>query len=201
MCNHINTESPCNSRGVFNRVHVTVKRVLAWILNYFRFSGRHPSHKMRQHCTHVVSYPLITFNTSTFRVLFHYVKLCRPTDVALTLRDIGKSEYLGEILLSATLWPRTQEDKDQVSYISVTSHWSVQSDGSAKHAYAVCDTLRSNTRWGLLFSTNSNVGQTKIPQLFMCWPSPPVITSQVETKYSVATLGIQILIGTMHCNL
>jgi hypothetical protein len=35
--------------------------------------------------------------------------------VTLALCDPGKSEYLGEILLSATLWPRTQEDKDQVS--------------------------------------------------------------------------------------
>ncbi|XP_021928654.1 multiple C2 and transmembrane domain-containing protein 1-like [Zootermopsis nevadensis] len=34
------------------------------------------------------------------------------SDVTLILRDPGKSEYLGQILLTATLWPRTQEDKD-----------------------------------------------------------------------------------------
>jgi len=50
--------------------------------------------------------------------LVHCVKLYRTSDVVLTLRDIGKSEYLGEIVLSATLWPRTQEDKDQVSYVT-----------------------------------------------------------------------------------
>jgi len=62
--------------------------------------------------------------------LVHCVKLCRPSDVALTLRDIGKSEYLGEIVLSATLWPRTQEDKDQVSYVTPTPHRSLQSAAS-----------------------------------------------------------------------
>lgn len=62
--------------------------------------------------------------------LVHCVKLCRPLDVALTLRDIGKSEYLGEILLSATLWARTQEEKDQVSYVTPTPHRSLQSAAS-----------------------------------------------------------------------
>lgn len=46
------------------------------------------------------------------------LELGKTSDVVLTLRDIGKSEYLGEIVLSATLWPRTQEDKDQVSYVT-----------------------------------------------------------------------------------
>jgi hypothetical protein len=57
----------------------------------------------------------------------HCIKLCRTSDVALTLRDIGKAEYLGEIILSVTLWPRTQEDKDQVSYATLTSLRSLQS--------------------------------------------------------------------------
>ncbi|XP_046662457.1 LOW QUALITY PROTEIN: multiple C2 and transmembrane domain-containing protein-like [Homalodisca vitripennis] len=39
--------------------------------------------------------------------------LGKPTDVVLTLRDVGKAEYLGEIHLTATLWPKSQEDKEQ----------------------------------------------------------------------------------------
>lgn len=41
--------------------------------------------------------------------------VCRPTDVVLSLLDTGKSEYLGEIYITATLWPKSQEDKEQVS--------------------------------------------------------------------------------------
>ncbi|KAG8256518.1 Multiple C2 and transmembrane domain-containing protein 2 [Homalodisca vitripennis] len=40
--------------------------------------------------------------------------LGKPTDVVLTLRDVGKAEYLGEIHLTATLWPKSQEDKEQL---------------------------------------------------------------------------------------
>ncbi|XP_063222777.1 multiple C2 and transmembrane domain-containing protein isoform X3 [Bacillus rossius redtenbacheri] len=40
-------------------------------------------------------------------------ELGKPTDVTLSLRDPGKVEYLGEILLNVTLYPRSQEDKDQ----------------------------------------------------------------------------------------
>ena len=78
--------------------------------------------------------------------LIHCIKLCRPSDVALTLRDIGKSEYLGEILLSATLWPRTQEDKDQVSYVTPTTHRILQSATSIIYAY-ICSVVRVYDTW------------------------------------------------------
>ncbi|XP_033608246.1 multiple C2 and transmembrane domain-containing protein isoform X2 [Cryptotermes secundus] len=41
------------------------------------------------------------------------LELGKSSDITLTLCDPAKSEYLGEIHLSATLWPRSQEDKDQ----------------------------------------------------------------------------------------
>lgn len=41
----------------------------------------------------------------------------RPTDVVLSLKDAGKSEYLGEVYLTCTLWPKTQEDKEQVTHL------------------------------------------------------------------------------------
>ncbi|XP_054277669.1 multiple C2 and transmembrane domain-containing protein-like isoform X2 [Macrosteles quadrilineatus] len=37
----------------------------------------------------------------------------KPTDVILSLKDTGKSEYLGEVHLTCTLWPKSQEDKEQ----------------------------------------------------------------------------------------
>nr|CAD7199382.1 unnamed protein product [Timema douglasi] len=37
-------------------------------------------------------------------------------EVTLSLRDPGKAEYLGELQLSVTLYPRSQEDKDQVGH-------------------------------------------------------------------------------------
>lgn len=41
--------------------------------------------------------------------------LSRPTDIILPLQDNSKpASQLGEILLTATLLPKTQEDKDQV---------------------------------------------------------------------------------------
>ncbi|KAL0278275.1 UNVERIFIED_CONTAM: hypothetical protein PYX00_000132 [Menopon gallinae] len=46
--------------------------------------------------------------------------LGKATDVKLELLDPGKNEYLGEIFLSATLIPRSQEDKDLVSTLHVT---------------------------------------------------------------------------------
>lgn len=51
---------------------------------------------------------------------------CRSSDITLTLRDPAKSEYLGEIHLSATLWPRSQEDKDQVSDVTLMPGWSLE---------------------------------------------------------------------------
>lgn len=42
--------------------------------------------------------------------------LGRPTDICVVLQDINKpSAQLGEIFLTATLLPKTQEDKEQVS--------------------------------------------------------------------------------------
>nr|CAD7452289.1 unnamed protein product [Timema tahoe] len=41
-------------------------------------------------------------------------ELTKTTEVTLSLRDPGKPEYLGELQLSVTLYPRSQEDKDQV---------------------------------------------------------------------------------------
>ncbi|RZF41506.1 hypothetical protein LSTR_LSTR000220 [Laodelphax striatellus] len=40
-------------------------------------------------------------------------ELGKQNDVTLELCDPGKNDYLGQIYLSATLWPRTQEDKEQ----------------------------------------------------------------------------------------
>lgn len=41
--------------------------------------------------------------------------LGRPTDLSVALQDVSKpSAQLGEILLTATLYPKTQEDKEQV---------------------------------------------------------------------------------------
>lgn len=41
--------------------------------------------------------------------------LGRPTDISVVLQDVNKpSAQLGEILLTATLFPKTQEDKEQV---------------------------------------------------------------------------------------
>lgn len=42
--------------------------------------------------------------------------LGRPMDISVVLQDVNKpSAQLGEILLTATLLPKTQEDKEQVS--------------------------------------------------------------------------------------
>ncbi|XP_072160586.1 multiple C2 and transmembrane domain-containing protein isoform X2 [Bemisia tabaci] len=42
------------------------------------------------------------------------LELGRAQDISLTLQDPDKpEEYLGEIVLTTTLWPRTQEDKEQ----------------------------------------------------------------------------------------
>jgi hypothetical protein len=100
-----------------------------FVLKYARYSGTHLSHKMPPHHTHVDGVYFLSYfslNITPLYDLVHCVKLCRPLDVALTLRDIGKSEYLGEILLSATLWPRTQEDKDQVSYVTPAPYRSLR---------------------------------------------------------------------------
>lgn len=51
---------------------------------------------------------------------------CRSSDITLTLCDPAKSEYLGEIQLSATLWPRSQEDKDQVSDVTLMPGWTLE---------------------------------------------------------------------------
>ncbi|XP_039277384.1 multiple C2 and transmembrane domain-containing protein isoform X3 [Nilaparvata lugens] len=40
-------------------------------------------------------------------------ELGKQNDITLELCDPGKNDYLGQIFLSATLWPRTQEDKEQ----------------------------------------------------------------------------------------
>jgi hypothetical protein len=48
--------------------------------------------------------------------VYVYRAVHRPTDVVLSLKDTGKSEYLGEIQLTCTLWPKTQEDKEQVTH-------------------------------------------------------------------------------------
>lgn len=43
------------------------------------------------------------------------LELGRPTDMTVTLQDVNKpSAQLGEIFLTATLLPKTQEDKEQV---------------------------------------------------------------------------------------
>lgn len=43
------------------------------------------------------------------------LELTRTTDLALTLQDPARPDTsLGEILLTATLHPKTQEDKEQV---------------------------------------------------------------------------------------
>lgn len=46
------------------------------------------------------------------------LELGRSQDLVLCLRDTNKSssnlQDLGEVVLNATLWPRTQEDKEQV---------------------------------------------------------------------------------------
>lgn len=42
--------------------------------------------------------------------------LGRPTDICVVLQDVNRpSAHLGEIILTATLLPKTQEDKEQVS--------------------------------------------------------------------------------------
>ncbi|KAJ8960219.1 hypothetical protein NQ318_003943, partial [Aromia moschata] len=42
------------------------------------------------------------------------LELSRPTDVALALQDPARPDTsLGEILFTATLYPKTQEDKEQ----------------------------------------------------------------------------------------
>ncbi|KDR14857.1 Multiple C2 and transmembrane domain-containing protein 1, partial [Zootermopsis nevadensis] len=60
------------------------------------------------------------------------------SDVTLILRDPGKSEYLGQILLTATLWPRTQEDKDLVSVLCAEEEElaDLTPASVASHAYA-----------------------------------------------------------------
>lgn len=43
------------------------------------------------------------------------LELSRTTDIALTLQDPARPDAsLGEILLTITLYPKTQEDKEQV---------------------------------------------------------------------------------------
>ncbi|XP_014246245.1 multiple C2 and transmembrane domain-containing protein isoform X2 [Cimex lectularius] len=41
------------------------------------------------------------------------LELGKSTDIVLSLQDPGKSDYLGELYLSVTLCPRSQEDKEQ----------------------------------------------------------------------------------------
>jgi hypothetical protein len=44
------------------------------------------------------------------------LELGRPQDLVLCLRDPNKPmQDMGEIVLNVTLWPKTQEDKEQVS--------------------------------------------------------------------------------------
>lgn len=46
--------------------------------------------------------------------------LNQQTEIRLKLEDPSRSEKdLGEILLSVILWPKTQEDKEQVSTTSI----------------------------------------------------------------------------------
>lgn len=46
------------------------------------------------------------------------MELGKSLEITLSLRDAAKpAEYLGELFLTATLWPRSQEDKDQVKLI------------------------------------------------------------------------------------
>lgn len=55
--------------------------------------------------------------------------LGRPTDISVVLQDVNKpSAQLGEILLTATLFPKTQEDKEQVKQ----SFWFMMSFTSVK---------------------------------------------------------------------
>lgn len=46
------------------------------------------------------------------------LELGRPQDLLLCLQDPnrpGQFPDMGEVVLTATLWPRTQEDKEQVN--------------------------------------------------------------------------------------
>lgn len=48
--------------------------------------------------------------------------LNQQTEIRLRLEDPSRPEKdLGELLLSVILWPKTQEDKEQVSTYSLTS--------------------------------------------------------------------------------
>lgn len=45
------------------------------------------------------------------------LELGHSQDVTLELKDPGRpKQHLGEIYLSATLWPRNQQEKEQVTY-------------------------------------------------------------------------------------
>lgn len=49
---------------------------------------------------------------------FMCLRLYRPSDLSLRLSDTGKEteEYWGEISVTATLYPKTQEEKEHVSF-------------------------------------------------------------------------------------
>lgn len=53
----------------------------------------------------------------------------------MSLRDPGKPEYLGEIILTATLWPRSQEDKDQVGSTVCVSPFSLHGTAAFPAAF------------------------------------------------------------------
>lgn len=49
------------------------------------------------------------------------LELGRPMDITLPLQDAARtSAQLGEIILTATLYPKSQEDKEQVTSFLVT---------------------------------------------------------------------------------
>ncbi|XP_068083885.1 multiple C2 and transmembrane domain-containing protein isoform X1 [Anabrus simplex] len=50
-------------------------------------------------------------------------ELGKLTEVTLSLRDPGKPEYLGELQLTATLWPRSQEEKEQVINVNLKKQY------------------------------------------------------------------------------
>jgi hypothetical protein len=102
-----------------------------YLSNEYIFSGMHNRQECRKLCTpdRIMHGSKLEYLYKDFRCYFLLFSIvsnyqrcltCRSSDVTLTLCDPGKSEYLGEIHLSATLWPRSQEDKDQVSDVTLT---------------------------------------------------------------------------------
>lgn len=60
------------------------------------------------------------------------LELGRTQDLVLCLHDPGKpTQDMGEIVMNVTLWPKSQEDKDQVSVTSwqVMIAWYFRSEG------------------------------------------------------------------------